>query len=106
MRVRGVVIIGPDKDQPGDAQPKHEQFAAEGGLVAGRLVWVGGWWLVAGGWLGGHDSILGQRIKGELLHRKILAIVRHQHQMVSQCRSRDDQVDYPQRLALLRPFVL
>ena len=51
MRTGGEVVIGPDEDQCGDAQPEHEDLAASGGLVAGRFVGVGavGRWLLAVG---------------------------------------------------------
>ncbi len=50
VRSGGEVIIGPDKNQSGDAEAEHEELASGRRLVAGFL--VGGWWLrrVAGGW--------------------------------------------------------
>ena len=58
MRAAGEVVIGPDEDQSGDAQPEHEELAAGGGLVTGRFVGVGGVgrWLLAGGWVGRHRT--------------------------------------------------
>jgi hypothetical protein len=45
----GEVVIGPEENESGEAQPDHKELAASGGLIAG--------WFVGVGSVGGHDSI-------------------------------------------------
>ena len=55
MRAGSEVVIGPDEDESREAEAEHEQLAAGGGLVAGRLAGIGRLGGFGGFW--SHNSI-------------------------------------------------